>query len=258
MSEPPEPFPPPGYRRWSRDRRAAIVADDTADAVAGILDEGTSLARWAADHAERTTRGGRGPLHAVLLGDVLSAVRHCRRGGWMGPLLGDVYLGRPPRPFRELAVSHALREAGVRTPRVVAAVVEWVGPAYRADLATEWLEPGHDLEALLRPGAYPAETRRRALGAAGREIGRAHRAGLVHPDLQHRNVFVRPAGDEWEAWLLDLDRARIEGAGDHAGRALDRLERSLDKGVRQGRIVVDEDDLAAIREAHDETLQAGR
>lgn len=252
----PEPFPPPGYRRWSGDRREVIAAEDAADAVAGALDRAPSLARWAADHSERTARGGRGVLHATRLGDVLAAVRHFRRGGWMEPLLGDRYLRRPPRPFRELAVSHTLREAGVRTPRIVAAVVMEARPGYRADLATEWLEPGHDLEALLRPGAYPAEIRRRALAAAGREIGRAHAAGLAHPDLQHRNLFVRPVGEEWEGWLLDLDRARIDEPGSYAERALARLERSLDKAVRQGRISLDDDDRSALRAGHDETLEA--
>lgn len=258
MSDLPEPFPPPGYRRWSGDDREVIAAEDTADAVARALERAPSLARWAADHPERTARGGRGPLHATRLDDVLAAVRHYRRGGWMGPLLGDRYLRRPARPFRELAVSHALREAGIRTPRIVAAVVTEARPGYRAELATEWLEPGHDLEALLRPGAYPAEMRRRALAAVGREIGRAHAAGLAHPDLQHRNLFVRPVGEEWEGWLLDLDRARIDEPGSYAERALARLGRSLDKGVREGRISVAEDERAALRAGHEETWETTR
>jgi len=247
-------FPPPGYRRWSENGTDVVATDDVAGGVARALEEAPSLARWAARHAERTARGGRGTLHVARIGDVLSAVRHYRRGGWMAPLLGDRYLDHPPRPFRELATSHTLRQAGVRTPRIVAAVVMAARVGYRADLATEWLEPGHDLEALLRPGAYPPGARTAALVAAGREIGRAHRAGLAHPDLQHRNLFVRPVGEAWEGWLLDLDRATIGEPGAYAGRAMARLDRSLVKAVRAGRIEFDESDREALRRGHDEGL----
>jgi 3-deoxy-D-manno-octulosonic acid kinase len=176
----------------------------------------------------------------------------------MAPLLGDRYLDRPPRPLRELAVSAALRAAGAPTPRVVAAVVAWDRPGYRGDLAIEWLEPGHDLEPLLRPGAYPAEARAAALRAAGRAAGAAHRAGLHHPDLQLRNLFVRPlANGEWEGFLLDLDRARIVpgGADARVASSLARLERSLRKARARGRIAWQETDRAALLAGHAEGLR---
>lgn len=131
----------------------------------------------------------------------------------MGPLLGDRYFDRLPRPFVELRVSQALREAGVPTPRVLAAAVVPARPGYRADIATEWLEPGLDLAELLRPNLYPEEERVAAVEAAGVTAGRAHRAGLDHPDLRPRNLFLRPGDDgRWEAFLLDLDRARLRGS----------------------------------------------
>ncbi|MGH7566965.1 MAG: lipopolysaccharide kinase InaA family protein, partial [Gemmatimonadota bacterium] len=158
--------------------------------------------------------GGRGPVWRVDLGGTPAAIRHYRRGGWMGPLLGDRYFDRPPRPFVELSVSEALRDAGVRTPRVLAAVIAPTRPGYRADLATEWLSPGLDLEELLRPNVYPTADRAPAVEAAARTVGRAHAAGLDHPDLRPRNLFLRPLGaGEWEAALLDLDRARIATVG---------------------------------------------
>jgi 3-deoxy-D-manno-octulosonic acid kinase len=154
--------------------------------------------------------GGRGPLWRVELGGRPAAVRHYRRGGWMAPLLGDRYFDRPPRPFAELATSEALRRRGVRTPQVLAAIVSPAGAGYRADIATEWLAPGLDLEELLRPNLYPAAVRATAIEAAGRAIGGAHAGGLDHPDLRPRNVFLEPRDAEtWKAALLDLDRARI-------------------------------------------------
>ena len=191
----------------------AVALEAVAGAVEEALEVSGSLAAWAASRAEREIRGGRGTAWKVDLGGVPAAVRHYRRGGWMGPLLGDRYLDRPPRPFRELVTSEALRTAGVPTPRVLAAVVIPARPGYRADLATEWISPGLDLAELLRPGLYPAAERRPAIEAGGRVVARAHAAGLDHPDLRPRNVFLRAAAPgDWEAVLLDLDRARIGSA----------------------------------------------
>jgi 3-deoxy-D-manno-octulosonic acid kinase len=193
------------------------VADDVmalevhARAVSAALDEAPTLARWAEARAERVFAGGRGPAWRVELGGAPAVVRHYRRGGWMAPLLGDRYFDRPPRPFAELAVSESLRAAGVPTARVLAAAAYAARPGYRADLVTEWLTPGLDLEELLRPGLYPDSERDAAVETAGRTVGRAHAAGLDHPDLRPRNLFLRPLGPPgvWDAALLDLDRARI-------------------------------------------------
>ena len=201
-------FPPPGYR-WVRMGRHTVVAWEPAiRRVRDALSTAATFHAWASREGRRAATG-RGAVYVAQLGEARVAVRHYRRGGWMR-WLRDRYLGLRPRPFHELAVSEAARSAGVPTPRVVAAVVTAAKPGYRGDVAVEWLEPGHDLERLLEPGAYPERARAAGLRAAGRAIGLGHRAGLDHADLQHRNVFVRPRpGGGWEAWLLDLDRARI-------------------------------------------------
>lgn len=188
--------------------------------MADALAVAPTLAVWAGERADRIVTGGRGPAWMVELGGIPAAVRHYRRGGWMGPLLGDRYFDSPPRPFAELQVSEALRAAGVRTPRVLAALVAPAHPGYRADLVTEWLSPGLDLEELLRPNAYPAAERAAAIEEAGRTIGRAHAAGLDHRDLRPRNLFFQPLGTgRWDAALLDLDRARLATSGTRGAEA---------------------------------------
>lgn len=245
-------FPPAGYRRWRQAPHDVVALESVANATREAIEEAGSLHAWASSASERRLAGGRGPAWRVVLGGFPAAVRHYRRGGWMAPVLGDRYLDAPPRPFRELAVSETLRGRGVATPRVLVAAATRAGIGYRADLATEWLGPGHDLAALLRAGTYPAAERHAALVAAGREVGRAHAAGLDHPDLQLGNLFLRPPPEAWRAWLLDLDRARIRPAPS-AARAeanLARLERSLAKAVRQGRIAWDREDARALLEGH--------
>jgi tRNA A-37 threonylcarbamoyl transferase component Bud32 len=217
------PFPPVGYRRIRVGGREVVAWDPVVGAVEGALAEADSLYDWVAKFGRHAGRG-RGEIHEARLGSERAAVRRYRRGGWMRPL-GDRYLDRVPRPFRELEASTALRDAGVPTPRVLAAVVARAPLGYRGEIAVEWLEPGHDLELLLRPGAYPSAVASIALRAAGRCVGLAHRAGLDHPDLQYRNLFVRPLPDGgWEAFLLDLDRAHI-----HPGRP-DRAKKKTSRG----------------------------
>jgi 3-deoxy-D-manno-octulosonic acid kinase len=210
-------LPPAGYVRIGDGDVVALAA--VAGAVADALADAPTLARWAAARAARVVEGGRGPAWRVDLGGFAAVVRHYRRGGWMAALLGDRYLDRPPRPFAELAVSESLRAAGVPLARVLAAAAYPARPGYRADIVTEWLSPGLDLEELLRPGLYPEAERAAAVEAAGRTVGRAHAAGLDHPDLRPRNLFLRPLGPAgaWDALLLDLDRARLAPTG--PGRA---------------------------------------
>lgn len=204
------PFPPAGYVRRRTSARDVVASEAVVAAIECALSRAPTLAGWAAARAEREVPGGRGAAWRVDLGGTAAAVRHYRRGGWMGPLLGDRYFDRPPRPFAELAVSEALRDAGVPTPPILAAIAYAAAPGYRADLATAWIAPGLDLAELLRPGLYPDEERATALEAAGETVGRAHGAGLDHPDLRPGNLFLRPLGPgRWEAWLLDLDRASL-------------------------------------------------
>lgn len=227
-----------------------VAAEGVAGAVRAVLEAAPSLAAWASRQAERSRPGGRGALHVARLDGRPVAVRHARRGGWMRPL-GDRYLDRPPRPFRELSVSVRLRAEGVATPEVLAALVVPARPGYRADLATAWIEPGHDLRDLLAPNVYPAAARRAGLEAAGSLVGRAHRAGLDHPDLNVGNLFLQPADPGWRAWLLDLDRATMgPPSPDAARRNVARLVRSLEKERRGGEIAWDDLDLEGFLTAH--------
>ena len=227
-----------------------VAVESVAEAVRAALEAAPSLTAWARARAERSHPAGRGVVHVARLADRRAAVRHARRGGWMR-LLADRYLDNPPRPFLELATSARLRAEGVSTPEVLAALVIPARLGYRADLATEWIEPGHDLRALLAPNVYPAAARRAGLEAAGREVGHAHQVGLDHPDLNVGNLFLQPAEPRWLAWLLDLDRATIVArASDAAGRNVARLVRSLEKERRLGTIAWEEEELEVFRRAH--------
>ena len=222
--------PPPGYDAWSLGAGGAVARHDVADAVRGALAAAGSLYAWAAAQPGRDAFTGRGATYGVRLGGVAAVVRHARRGGLLGPLLGDRYLGAP-RVLRELAWSRRLADAGIATPAVLAGVWRRTGLVHRADVATERVA-GADLAAILFGDAPPAGAARAALlHAVGGLVRRLHAAGFVHPDLQLRNVLVAP-GPPPAAWLLDVESCRASAGAADATRNLARFYRSWAKWNR--------------------------
>lgn len=104
------------------------------------------------------------------------------------------------------------------------------------------------------PGARQA-----LLGAVGHAIRRCHDAGLVHGDLNARNILVTRAPDAWRVVLIDLDRAEFRPHLELSGRLgqVRRLYRSLAKeGLLPG--VVPAADLPAfVRACAGSTLSDG-
>lgn len=226
--------PPPPFE-VSRVGDATVVARPRTlpDVEDALRREGT-LFEWAASHPDRERMEGRGPLYtAPAPGGERWVVRHYRRGGAVAPLLGDRYLrlGRP-RPVREIRASEAVRERGIDTPPVMAAVLHPRGIFYRADLATRWIPGSADLARtlFLDPGVG-TEARLEGCRAAGRLVARLQRGGLIHPDLNAKNVLLRWTEDPPRPYVLDLDRCTVVDRPD-AGRRdamLARLRRSLEK-----------------------------
>ncbi|MDG1490650.1 MAG: lipopolysaccharide kinase InaA family protein [Planctomycetota bacterium] len=158
---------------------------------------------------------GREPLGALEVGGVRCLARRFSHGGLARFITGRRFKD-PSRPFNELILSEALRERGVPTPRVLAARAVPVFPlGFELTLVTERLGSSLDLGHLLgavRRGERTAGDLRRGLASSGALVRRVHDAGCMHADLQPANILLREGGWE-EAWILDLDRSRIEGGG---------------------------------------------
>ena len=119
--------------------------------------------------ATRVVEGGRGSAWRVELGGQPVVVRHYRRGGWMAPSSTiATSIGRRVRSPSSRSASRCARPAC--RPRVLAAAVYPARPGYRADLVTEWLSPGLDLEEPPVPGSTRTPRPRRR---DGRPHGRA-------------------------------------------------------------------------------------
>jgi len=201
------------------------------------LARGVSLHEYAEASSLERPQGvlhGRGPVHLVegVEEGERWAVRHFHRGGLLAPLLGDRYLRNRglPRPLAEAEASEHCRERGISTPQVLAAAVYRRGPVYRGDLVTRYIPESVTLARLLRSEEATRPQRLKALEMAGELVRLLEEKGVLHPDLNVKNILFAPAPEPREIHLLDLDRVRVSEGGPVPGTPMfRRLTRSLRK-----------------------------
>ena len=220
---------PDGYLRTAR---GALVRKGYAE----LLDHWLScLGDELPDGAQRV-EGGRGGSVRIPLGDGGAAyVRRYRHGGFLGPLLGEIYFGRSYRPWRELEATQAARSAGITAPEVLAAVVQplagpWDGFAYRGVLVTRELGSRRTLREVLAAPGSDAEIDR-WMEVVLDVVSRLHGVGIEHRDLNFTNLLAGASPAEGLA-VIDFDGATISAGpvGGLARRmARRRLARSLAK-----------------------------
>lgn len=207
----------------------------------------------AASRSGGETLQGRGAVHVVSAptGAGRWVVRHYHRGGGMA-FLGDRYLRLgEPRPSHEFRLGLRLEALGVPVVRHVGAATYPAGPWYRGDLVTELVPESQDLAAVVF-GDGDEDEAVAAMVAAGELVRTLHERGVIHRDLNIKNVLIAPddrapARVGVRALILDLDRASV-GKGVEARARRRMLERfwrsvrkwearsgrSLSSGVRQG------------------------
>lgn len=184
--------------------------------------------RWRARGALVGEARGRGTAWFVRHDGRDWVLRHYRRGGMLGPWLGDRYLWlglERTRAVREWHLLAALLARGLPVPRPVAARVRRSTLCYRADLITERIPGAESLaRALTRAPLAPEAWR-----AVGGCVRRFHRAGVRHADLNAHNILL--AGEK--VYLVDFDRGALGAPGSWQAANLARLKRSLEKLARE-------------------------
>ncbi len=236
---------PEGYGSVRTPHAWGFAVSAGVDWLEGTLTAGGTVHAWAATHPQLRELAGRGRVYSVPApargpdDRDRWVVRHYLRGGAVARFLTDRYVavGRP-RPMVEACASVEARARGIPTPAAVAGAVYFAGPFYRADLVTEEIPDAADLaRVLFGPQPTPIEDEA-ALAASGRLVRSLERAGLLHPDLNAKNIVLRGERASPRAHLVDLDRccARTLGIPAPAFPMRRRLERSLRKfEVRTGR-----------------------
>lgn len=238
---------PPGYAAERIGQARLIARSDVLAFVREAIAAGDTLYEYAASQPEAEAISGRQTAYAIPGPNAHRWVlRHLSHGGWLAPLTRDRFLRvGPPRPFNELRVAWQLREIGIPTPEVVAAVVYTDGIVYRGDVARQEVSPARDLASCLfaEPALIGAE-RLATLAAAGRLVRRLHSAGVIHPDLNLRNILIEGAGESPLAYILDVEKCRTVARVPRWRKRemLGRLRRSARKFERRdgGRVTQEE------------------
>jgi len=169
------------------------------------------------------TVGGRGTSSIVHFPDRSWVLRHYRRGGLVGKVLNDQYFGFQPeksRSWSEWRLLGTLFTEGFPVPRPIAASVTFHSGYYQADIITEYIPETKTLAQLL----VDTDLDLAVWAELGQCIGRFHKRGVDHADLNAHNILVDCSG---AVYLLDFDRGCFRPAGQWQKRNLLRLRRSL-------------------------------
>jgi hypothetical protein len=209
---------------------------------AGILENPEGFLR---EHGRAS--GGRGAIARVASGaGPALLLKKYRHGGVLRAVLPDLFVGSG-RMLGDLAASERARGHGVPCAAVAGLVlVRGGGPLWSGYLLTEEIADAVTLDRAL--GSFQ-EGSGEPLGTGGASVGRSsakarhlaeiavrtvrrlHDAGVLHRDLNLRNLLVR--GEE--VFVIDLDGARIAESPTAAQRFanLSRLDRSYVKIFRE-------------------------
>jgi len=185
---------------------------------------------WQELNAVVGTAPGRGNTLMLNTPFGPAVLRTYLRGGWAARWSRDRYLFtgfRRSRPLREANILWKLAHMGLPVSPPLAAHCVRSGLSYTGALLTRRIMPASSLADLLET-ITPQDP---CWFRAGQCIRRFHAAGLVHPDLNARNILVRQADGEAAAvYLIDFDRAFFRIQATHLFKSnLRRLRRSLAK-----------------------------
>jgi tRNA A-37 threonylcarbamoyl transferase component Bud32 len=180
-------------------------------------------------------------------------VRQYAHGGLLGPLGGVAFLGRR-RMLEELCVAiHAWRRQVPTSIPVAVRTERLAGPLCTGFFVSEAI-PGavnllEFLETAAAAGRPDPEARKRLADALASAIASMHDAGIVHGDLNLKNLLVRVSVDRPEAFVVDFDRARlVPGVSLRQRMAnLTRLDRSVTKWAVSRKLVSAADRLRVAR-----------
>lgn len=217
--------------------RADITAlPSVLDDLEAILRHGDTLYDWAAGQPQPRAMRGRAPVYVATLPSsaIPVVVRHAWHGGLLAPLTADRFR-RPTRAPAELAQSAALRAAGIPTTEVLGfARYAAAFGLCTVDVVSRYVDDAADL-GMVMAGLTPFVDAETALTATQRLLVQLATHGVVHPDLNVKNILLRPAPHGIEALIIDVDVVHWQPArarADTMRRNVDRLTRSVRKWRR--------------------------
>ena len=191
---------------------------------------------------------GRTPCKTLImesLGNVSFVVRDYCHGGLFGKILRDIFWNSL-RPLRELSICEAAGKSGIKTSEVIAIVKNRVlGPIYKCRLVSKEITGAIDLmELLFNPEENKLVVRKRQIiNKTAKAVKEMHGAGIYHADLHLKNILIQSAAvGKVDVYIIDLDKSRqYEKISLHQRmRNIMRLDRSVEKMIRNNRVTFDE------------------
>jgi tRNA A-37 threonylcarbamoyl transferase component Bud32 len=190
---------------------------------------------------------GRTPCKTFIvesLGNVSFVVRDYCHGGLFGKILRDIFWNSL-RPLRELSICEAAGKSGIKTSEVIAIVKNRVlGPIYKCRLVSKEITGAIDLmELLLNAKKNKLVARKRQIiNKTAKAVKEMHGAGIYHADLHLKNILIQSAAGKVDVYIIDLDKSRqYEKISLHQRmRNIMRLDRSVEKMIRNNRVTFDE------------------
>jgi len=194
----------PNFSVFRIGRRELVIRRDITAHAAEVAQRLGELAT-----VSQAGAGNRGSAFRLkLAGGLELFARRGRRGGMIGSILSDVYLGIAPRPLAELAVAVEAMRRGIPVAEPMGAMIEWIGPAlYRGFFLTRAVS-GMTLWEFVKTDDDPI-VRGHVLAQARAAIDAMHDKGLFHADLNLHNLLVTRAGESFGVIIIDLDKARL-------------------------------------------------
>ncbi|MEX0282870.1 MAG: 3-deoxy-D-manno-octulosonic acid kinase, partial [Arenibacterium sp.] len=180
------------------------------------------------DH-HRGTSAGRNQAHFLNYAGRDLVLRHFRRGGLLGKLNRDLYLGlkvEKSRSMREFALLGWMRDQDLPVPIPVAACVRSLGLVYRAAIITARIPDARPVQDVLREQPLPPEVWK----SVGTVIRHMHDLNVFHSDLNCRNILLDTRSN---VWLIDFDKCDRRTPGPWKAQNLERLKRSFHKSIRE-------------------------
>ncbi len=230
---------PPADAMTDVRTRPLARADVTAhtvlvDELAALIETHGTLYEWAAEQPQAQAMKGRAPVYVASLpsGMETVVVRHAWHGGLLAPLTHDRFW-RPSRAPLEMERSSRLIAARIPTAVVLGYARYNAGfGTCRVDVVTRFVADSCDLGMVIA-GLMPGIDCAQALEATHTLLVRLAQAGVVHPDLNVKNVLLtRTAGGALTALIIDVDTIQWDPArapSDTMRANLGRLARSIRK-----------------------------
>jgi len=202
-----------GYQYVRMAGKSGLLREEFADFVKEALLLGQGM---SPDNAS-----GRGILYRFPLPEGWGLIREYRRGGLLRFVNRDGYVRN--RPLAELCIVDYLWRQGFPVPEPLGICWWRRRGLLRGRIASKTLNARNLQEYLLEDSESCSGILRRV----GELIRRMHDLGVVHADLQVRNILITEKGP----YIIDFDKARRTGHLSSTARAanLFRLRRSFEK-----------------------------